>query len=149
MTDLTRDKLNQLRRYAGVPQDYSAQKRPKPIIEDVVPGMSQVLRGGKHKFYLVTDASKGDELGDVITEIDVRALMNIVRGAGEHSSTKDWELFPHNKQNDALSLARSRMAKAGVNEVIGDGAFSRNAHNAPLPSDEELSKLEQNEEKEE
>jgi len=141
---MKQESLNRMRRMAGVPQDFTADKKPKPVVEDVVPGMSQILRGGKHKFYLVTNATEKSDLGDVITEVDIRALTNILKGAGD-GGAKDWELFPHNKQNDALNLARERLAKVGVNEVVGDGAFARNAHNVPLPSDEELAGLEQEE----
>ena len=54
---MSKEKLNRLRRMAGAPVDYSPDKKKK-VTEDVIPGMGQVLRGGKHKFYLVTEAKK-------------------------------------------------------------------------------------------
>ena len=143
MTELTRDKLNQLRRYAGVPQDFTAERRQTTVTEDIFPGMSQILRGGKHKFYLVTEADKNSDLGDVLAEVDFRALTNIIRGAGD-KGTKEWELFPHNKQNDALNLARERLA--GVTEQTGDGMQANNPNSVPHPNDEEIrTSLEQEE----
>ena len=138
---MNRHNLNILRRCAGVPQDFSSKPevQPETVTEDVVPGMSQVLRGGKHKFYLVVEAGKDSDLGDVITEVDIRALANIVRGAGS-ANTKEWELFPHNKQNDALNLARERQAKVGaeVTEGLAGGIGSRSADSVPIPSTEEI-----------
>lgn len=143
MTELTRDKLNQLRRFAGVPQDYSAKRKQTTVTEDIFPGMSQILRGGKHKFYLVTEADKDSDLGDVLAEVDFRALTNIIRGAGD-KGTKDWELFPHTMQNDALNLARERLA--GVTETFGDGMQANNPDSVPHPNDDEIqASLEQQE----
>lgn len=141
---MNRDQLNVLRRCAGVPQDFSAEQPVEqvPVTEDVVPGMSQVLRGGKHKFYLVCDATKDSELGDVITEVDIKALANIIRGAG-NTGTKEWELFPHDKQNEALNLARERLAKVGaekVTEGLAGGVGSRMAASVPHPSQDEIAK---------
>ncbi len=145
MTELTRDKLNQLRRFAGVPQDFTAERKQATVTEDVIPGMSQILRGGKHKFYLVTEVTEKDsDLGDILAEVDFRALTNIIRGAGD-KGTKEWELFPHNKQNDALNLARQRLA--GVTETFGDGMQANNPNSVPHPNDEEIqASLEQQEE---
>jgi len=142
---MNRDKLNVLRRCAGVPQDFNVEKEVEPIVEDVIPGMSQILRGGKHKFYLVVEASKDSDLGDVITEVDIRALANIIKGA-EGANTKEWELFPHNKQNDALNLARQRLAS--VTEGLAGGVNFRDPDAVPLPTDDEMSDLRREEEEE-
>jgi len=144
MTELTRDKLNQLRRFAGVPQDYAPERKQTTVTEDIFPGMSQILRGGKHKFYLVTEAKKDSDLGDVLAEVDFRALTNIIRGAGD-KGTKNWELFPHTMQNDALNLARERLA--GVTETVGYGMQANNPDSVPHPNDDEIRvSLEQQEE---
>lgn len=139
---MNRDQLNVLRRCAGVPQDFSAEKKVEPIVEDVIPGMSQVFRGGKHKFYLVVEADKDSDLGDIITEVDIRALANIIKGA-EGTNTKEWELFPHNKQNDALNLARQRLAT--VTEGLAGGLNFRDPDAVPLPTDDEMGDLNRDE----
>ena len=121
--------LNILRRCAGVPQDFSA-----PITEDVG---NPILGGGKHRFYLVGTATPGSELGDVISEVDTQSLVNIVLGSMQGDNWRDrvrqYELFPSNEKNDALDLARKRIAEAGsVKESYGHMS-SANADNVAYP----------------
>lgn len=141
---MDKSKLNSLRRMAGIPQDFTADRKPvkedAPVIEEELPGISQIFRGGDHKFYLVTDAKKGDELGDVLTELDFPALVNILRSA---ENTKEWELIPHNQKNKALDLARKRLAM--IDETVGYGMEARRPENTPHPTDEEMAKAEQEE----
>jgi hypothetical protein len=140
---MDKQKLNSLRKMAGIPQDFTAD--PRPITEDRIPGVSQIFRGDAKdpKFYLVCDVNEDEpELGDVLTELDFPALVNILKNA---ENTKGWELFPHNKQNDALNLARKRLATAGVSETVGYGMEAGRPENTPHPTDEEMSKLEQEE----
>ena len=135
---LDKQKLNSWRRCAGIPQDFSAD--PKPITEDRVPGISQVLRGdkGDQLFYLICGADKEDDLADVMTEVDFPALANIIKKA---NNTADWELFPHSQQNEALNLARKRLAM--VTETVGVGASSRAMDNVPaFGSEEDIAALE-------
>lgn len=137
---MDRDILNRLRRMAGVPQDFTPVK--KVIAEDVIPGMSQILRGGKHKFYLVMDATPNSELGDVVAEVDIQALISIIKGAlARHADLKQWELFPHEQQKQAVDLARTRMMQTGseLKEfTIGVGATTASPVNVPEPSQEEV-----------
>ena len=135
---MDKQKLNSWRRAAGIPQDFSAD--PKPITEDRIPGISQILRGdkGDQLFYLICGADKEDDLADVMTEVDFPALANIIKKA---NNTADWELFPHSQQNEALNLARKRLAM--VTEMVGVGASSRAMDNAPaFGSEEDIAALE-------
>lgn len=135
---LDKQKLNSWRRCAGIPQDFSAD--PRPITEDRVPGISQILRGNKgdQLFYLICGADKEDDLADVMTEVDFPALANIIKKA---NNTAQWELFPHSQQNEALNLARKRLAM--VTEMVGVGASSRAMDNVPaFGSEEDIEALE-------
>ncbi len=139
---MDKKKLNLLRQMAGLPQDFTAD--PRPITEDRIPGISQILRGdkGDQLFYLICEADKEDDLADVMTEVDFPALANIIKKA---NNTAKWELFPHSQQNEALNLARKRLAM--VTEAVGVGANSRAMDNAPaFGSEEDLAALEQEEE---
>ena len=135
---MDKEKLNRLRRMAGAPVDYSANPRKvTSLVEDGIPGISQIFRGGDKKFYLVCDADDKAELGDVLTELDFPALVNILKTA---KSTKDWELFPHSEKNKALDLARKRLATVTESDGFGPGAMSSNPDSTPYPSDEDIDK---------
>ncbi len=129
---MDKTQLNRLRRMAGAPVDYSpTPKAPTSLVEDGIPGISQVFRGGESKFYLVCDADDKSDLGDVLTELDFPALVNILKTAKD---TKEWELFPISQKNKALDLARKRLAT--VTESIGQGAGGNES--TPYPTDEEI-----------
>ena len=131
---MDKEKLNRLRRMAGAPVDYSPEpKKVTSLVEDGIPGISQIFRGGNEKFYLVCDADEKSELGDVLTELDFPALVNILKSA---KNTKDWELFPITQKNKALDLARKRLAT--VTETVGFGMEARRPENTPYPTDEEI-----------
>lgn len=117
--------FDRLRKLAGVVTPANTTKTKKILKEDVVPGMGPTIkRGGKHLFYLVTNATPDSTLGDVISEVDLMALLHIAVGAA-HGNARDivnvaqkeqWEVFPHDKQKDALALANKRMEKAKSGE---------------------------------
>jgi len=77
----------------------------------------ETLRGGKHKFWLVSDpVSDKSTIEDIVTLVDVMALNNIIMGtntsdnptrfAEEHS-----ELYPEDKKAEAMSDAIQRLEK--------------------------------------
>jgi hypothetical protein len=84
------------------------------VLENFDSDRHPVLSGGLYKFWLVTGATKNSTLIDVITEVDIKALYNIARGT-DHEEDKEVELFPYEKKQEALALAKKRLAKAKNN----------------------------------
>lgn len=107
------DALTKLKILAGLKID-DAEYIKGLIAEDVTPDIAGPIKsGGKHLFYLVTNATPNSTMGDVISEVDTIALAQIVIGAGASAPKKEkWELFPHHLQKDALELAKSRLEAA-------------------------------------
>lgn len=141
---MDQSKLNRLRRMAGVPEDFRAPKRI--VKEDLVPGMGPAIKkGGKHLFYLVSDATPKSELADVLSEVDTQGLINIIRGVlsmrdgqAANKTLSEFELFPHEKQNEALNLARQRLVDAGSKEQVKEfqmefGVSAKNPNATPVP----------------
>lgn len=114
--------LNRIRELAGVEPSTPTEKA---ILKEDTDGFSAIKHGGSHKFYLVQGASSGSELNKVVTEVDIAALGNIMRGADKKLIHKEkWELFPHTMRTEALALAQKRInaAKSGSAEEEEESA---------------------------
>lgn len=129
------DALTKLRILAGLKVD-DAEYIKGLIAEDVTKDISGPIKeGGKHLFYLVTNATPNSTMGDVISEVDTRAFAQIAVGAGIKAVHQEkWELFPHHLQKEALELAKQRLEAAKKAATVEGVEYEEETKQVPVTS---------------
>jgi len=95
--------------------EYSKINETESLEEYTIADIESIKNGrmtgnSMYNFWLVTEATPESELLDVITLVDSFSLFRIARGS-EVSNDTYIEIFPYDRGEEALALAKERIKK--------------------------------------